>query len=511
VGSARESAAAGYLERAVHRLELAERTCPSLRDEHAALLSDWLIEGRMLYAARRWVTQAHAGAEAAEASRAERGAAADPRTPDAWMADGHAAELRGDLRVARVFYTRALDAFDRGALQVSLERVRVPAEGQMTRAFSSRSGWFFDETRLDAGRSRLTAWSLRSTHPYTLEVDGWPQDAGISPRGVVLYKDGVELKRWLPALGSLRGLGVAVGSFETAAPGGPSDASRDGRIAVWHSNVFAQNRGIAVANVELQAVSISPDGARLTTATSAEVAWFDVDFHDYGQNHLAPRLRLPIPGAASRDVALANEGSLVVTRDDAGVHLHRVMDHGIELERSFPGLGTFGEPPSQPWGRPGALIVSRSNRWLLLRGHGAYGRMYSLSDLGSGACWGPADFEFERAGFMEFEGREWLVSAPVGSRWRLVATPERDADCGRPTEALEFTRLQYEGQSVLEAVRVAPCAESITCPPSGVRATVSLRWTSSNRAERWATSQLQCGMELSPTACALRFYDPSPW
>jgi hypothetical protein len=260
VRGARRAAAVGLLDRAVGRLDAAERLCPSLRDTDAAARADWIIEGRMARSAARWVARSAGLSDAAEASRAERGAA-DTRPAQAWADDARSAELCGELRAARVLYTRAFDAFDRAGATWSSTGLPSHASKRVPRGFSPRNGWFLEETALDGAASRLTAWSPDGSRPYTLQVDGSSLDAAITPLGLVLYR-GPKVVEWAPRIGTSRTLGWA-GPARSARF--PVESSGDGTVVAWGNFAHRAGGGLALLDDDPVSVALSPDGRRLVS------------------------------------------------------------------------------------------------------------------------------------------------------------------------------------------------------------------------------------------------------
>lgn len=467
LSAARTDAREGYLERAIFALDA--KICPS----HAAAVVSWAAEGR----------------------------SDDGRGETDYLAEASAASARGDVRAARVLYTRAIDALHRAGGDWDFGGTVSTAHARSSLSFSSYNAWFLDEAN-----STLTAWSPDARQPFAVNAE-IPTAGAITPRGRVVYVTPHGLFAWTRSSGGPVALGIG-DPIPNAFPSGAAlDVANHDDLLAWASVIHRPSaRTVATLDVRPLSVAWSSDGRHLRAATNVRFAEYDLS--STYRLGVSPVRSVMIPGEPLRDVAVAHVGRELVTHDNGGIHRYRITDEKMELIASSP-IPTRPETHSE-WGRPEQLVLSPSDRWLLVRGHGG-GRVYSMTDLR--LCGDPHDNN-EPTGFMQYRGREWVVVAPKqtdGATWTLFALPEQAEGCDNPRIRVDLTRLVRgeHGIDALQRVTHAPCdATEFACPPNRMRMTIDLLWSTRADADAWFASHLTCrsGSRQVPTPACLLHY-----
>ena len=539
VRRARAEAKQGYLERALVLLDQAEELCRGLGQENARLRADWLIDGQMQTLAQRWVNEVQARTdrdsdEVAQSARALAGMF-DARPGAEWMKAGDAAMARSDVVLARTIYTRAIYAFERDGEELAFESHfdNSPLLPRLRKvwAFSPQAEFFVDGKSCDPSiyPSRLTLWGLEQDGPHTLELkdaNGCSEisEVAVSRKGIVLFRQ-VDIWEWNPFTGSLRVLGYAPNGamLGPAKPGEtPLGFSSDGGLVVWDTVLhhFGTSDLVSIPK-EAMALALSPDGRALTVASSTHVAEYSVPESLVGPDGSVPRLEpqsvfpiadplVPIveasPPPATDDVALSHDAKWLLTSDGSVMRLHSIdRVEGVHAVDSKV-LRHPVVSPHQGHALRGRLQFSGSDRWVLVQDLNG-DRVLPIGDLGARSC---IEGLRETMGFVSLAGREWVVTG-WGSTWRLGGLPLKARYCGEPVPTLDITRLDKasHGRDALEIIAKLPCRNTLSCPPSGFRTLLEIRWIKNRRRrEGWLSSHYGCHAGDKPLpwfVCALRF------
>lgn len=536
----------GFLERALILTDQAEARCPQLRVGNAKLRADWIIDGQMTIAARRWAGEiAHADRSVEEREQSARalGAMTSAESPDDLLKAGDDARANGDVRLARRFYTRAISALERDGSELVFERrahdVPLWPEKRWVWAFSPKNG-FFVEGREGPYHSAetLTLWSLQRAGAwmYHLADLGGIESAAVSSKGTVLLRTRTaNLLEWDPFANETRNLGFPPrGVWMSAARSHeiPAAFSTDGSFVAL--DTFLHRFGadhVLLARKDAVAFSISPDDTRLTVASATELAGFAAPTNTASSKSatdawdppsLEPLWRFPIdPPLAidakeQRDVAISHDGKWLVTRDARGLTLYAIDEtKGLTMVKTAKPIVPIAAAPGGP-SAGGGVQFSESDRWLLVKKY-REDRVFPFAAFESASCIRGLE---DSLGFTTIAGREWVVTGtapPAGTpfpnpRWRLTGLPLDPARCDEPTPVLEISHLDDElehGREALELIARMPCDGSIVCPASGARTQVEVRWPKRwTDREQWMSERYGCRVgdrALPWSICALRF------
>ena len=528
-----------FLERALILMEQAEARCPQLRAGNAKQRAAWIIEGHMIGAARRWVADvARTNASVEEQRQSNDALSATESAGSALdlLKTGDDARAAGDHRLARRFYTRAMSAFDRDGVEVRLER---PAhdeplwpENRWPWAFSSKGGFFLDGREApNHFVGSATLWSLERSQTWTYRLGNDLESAAVSPKGIVLFRtmDG-NLDEWNPVLDKAMPLGLPPRGIRMrwARPGElPTAFSTDGSLMAMDTFLHRVGKQVLVARKDAVAFAITANGSRVVGASMTDVAGYAVppsfpSMWAMEPSSLEPRWRFSIEPPLAldqkerRDIAISHDAKWLVTRDARGLTLYAIDETtgltAVRLAKPLDDLAPLGAGPPAA----GGVQFSESDRWVLVKDH-AEDRVFPFGGFESASC---VRGLRDALGFTTIAQREWVVTATpslaaapsTNPRWHLSGLPLDSSRCDGPMPTLEISHLDDElahGHDALEIIAQLPCQGRITCPASGSRTQIEVRWTK-DRVDRetWMSERYQCrvgGRALPWSMCALRF------